>query len=85
MGIFIYPAEFRIRKKADAKAFLTICEKGTFHWTDGEMDYWMEYGSVCSRPVWARGDIFTPTFDFGKESEELIWKNRKLINAELAR
>lgn len=81
--IFCWPANFRVRTKADAERFLTI-SKGAFFWTDGETDYWMENGTVKTRPVWMRGNIFNPYMDEGKGYADLIWKTRKYINARLA-
>ena len=83
MYIFGYPANFRIRKKADAEKFLTI-SKGAFWWSDGKIDYWMENGTVSTRPVSMRGNIFNPYMDDGKGYTDLIWKNRKYINKKLA-
>ena len=80
--VFCYPSKFRIRSKADAEAFLTI-SKGAFWWSDGETDYWMENGTVRTRPVWMRGSIFNPYMDESKGYADLIWKTRKYINAKL--
>ena len=82
MYIFGYPAGFKIRRKADAERFLTI-SKGEFHWSDGETDFWMKDGKVIYRPVSMRGSIFNPCFDDGGGYVDLIWKQRKHINATL--
>ena len=82
MNIFCYPADFRIKTKADAERFLTI-SKGAFFWCDGTFDYWMENGTVKMRPVLMRGSIFNPYLDEGSGYADLIWKTRKYINAEL--
>ncbi|MBR3353821.1 MAG: hypothetical protein IKG47_00480 [Oscillospiraceae bacterium] len=83
MYIFSYPSNFRIRKKSDAERFLTI-SKGSFWWSDGQTDYMMEDGKVCTRPVFMRGNIFNPYMDDGKGYADLIWKTRKYINKKLA-
>lgn len=80
--VFCWPRDFRIKTKADAEKFLTI-SKGAFYWSDGETDYWMENGTVTTRPVWMRGNIFNPYLDEGKGYADLIWKTRKYINARL--
>ena len=80
--LFCYPADFRIRTKADAEKFLTI-SKGAFWWSDGKTDYHMEGGAVSTRPVWMRDNIFNPYLDEGSGYADLIWKTRKFINAKL--
>jgi hypothetical protein len=82
MNIFCYPSDFHIRTKADAERFLTI-SKGSFFWSDGETDYWMENGRVSTRPVCMRGSIFNPYMDEGSGYADLIWNTRKHINAKL--
>ena len=82
MIIFCIPAGFRIKTKQDAEKFLTI-SGGAFFWSDGETDYWMEHGTVTTRPVFMRGNIFNPYLDEGKGYADLIWKTRKYINRKL--
>ena len=82
MNIFCYPSNFRVRTKADAKKFLTI-SKGRFYWCDGDQDYYMEDGTVLSRPICGRGNMFFPMLVEDKPAE-IIWKTRKYINAKLA-
>ena len=92
MGLMMCDYGFKIKSKADAKAFFEMkkhskvsASDGEFYWSDGKEDYYLEvrkdYRGVYSRPCWARGDIFFP---YCQELDPLdvIWKTRKYINAK---
>lgn len=91
MYLFIYPASFKIRSKADAEKFLNAHDESGFghaeqeiHWSDGQLDYWLDpiAKRVLSRHVSQRGNIFSPCFE-EPEPVNIIWNTRKYINEQV--
>lgn len=96
MKVFCYRTDFRIKSKKDAEKFLNMATDpdfgkydGDLYWSDGETDYCLDAkrASVSTRPVFCRGDIFSPYFDEGRGDVkrnayiDTIWRTRKYINA----
>lgn len=90
MRLFLYQADFKIRKKADAKKLLNMIDESDFghaeqdfYWHDDEYDYYIspKRKEVYSRPIFCRGNIFNP-YCQELNSLETIWKTRKFINAQ---
>ena len=74
MIVFGYVSDFKIRKKADAEAFVNMCDgqpcfcgkyTGVLYWTDGERDYCFDANAKRVSMRWARerGNIFSPYFE----------------------
>lgn len=95
MTIFMWTADFKIRKKEDARKFVRMssdrdfgCFKGLRYWTDGETDYCFDAKArtVSERPVTERGNIFSPYFCDSTDEEHTVnevWRLRKYINAQI--
>jgi len=90
MEIAIYPSQFKIRSKNDAKRFLYMVEErgfgkssGEIYWFDDRNDYclYVNRQEVGSRPQFARGNIFFP-YLIETDPVEIIWKTRRWINAQ---
>ena len=90
MLIFLWPYGFKIRSKADARKLLNMREESDFgyaeqefYWHDDEYDYciYPKRKTVARRPISCRGNIFNPYLVL-KDPVEVIWKNRKYINAQ---
>lgn len=89
-GLIIYTNGFKIRSKDDAKAFFKMkkgshveASDGDFYWDDGKHDYYLRVKGngrdVFSRPVFERGNIFSPYFQ-EQDPVTVIWNTRKYIN-----
>lgn len=90
MRLFMWPAFFKIRSKADAAKLLNMVNESDFghaeaefYWHDDDNDYciYPKSKQVGQRPKFARGNIFFPYLILDNPVD-VIWKNRKLINSQ---
>lgn len=88
ISIHMYPGDFKIRSKADARRFLEqdgfSASDNEWYWHSNTHDYCLDCKrhDVSSRPLTERGDIFSPYVQV-RDSLNTVWVLRKFINAQL--
>ena len=85
-AVFIWPAFFKIKSKADAEKMLNMATNTELYWHDDQYDYYLmrvkDVPEVARRPLFERGNIFSPYLVL-TDPVQAIWDTRKYINAQI--
>ena len=85
-AVFIWPAFFKIKSKADAEKMLNMATNTELYWHDDQYDYYLmrfpDGPEVARRPLFERGNIFSPYLVL-TDPVQAIWDTRKYINHQI--